>query len=101
MTLDCKRERADYTIELSTGSSGSYHGRIMRFAGNQLPYQLFLDSARTVIWGDGTGATGVISGTLPQGQKVVTLTVYGRVYGGTTSVPGTYTDAIALTVDYN
>lgn len=101
VTLSCDKDKTDYLITLSTGGSGDYSARSMTHAGDQLPYQLYLDSARTVIWGDGTGGTGVVSGVLPKKETSISFTVYGRVYGGVNVAPGFFTDAIVVTALYD
>jgi spore coat protein U-like protein len=65
--------------------------------GTQLDYQLFTDSARTVVWGDRVG-TDTVSGTgngIPQ-----TLTVYGRIPAGERVKAGGYVDTITATLTF-
>lgn len=71
---------------------------------NHLYYQLYLDPARTVPWGDGSGegrtqsVTGTASGASP---FRATVTVYGRVLArqSRTSV-GRYSDQITAVLRY-
>ena len=53
---------ADYTLTLSTGSSGSYLSRQMMSSANILSYNLYKDPATTQVLGDGTGGSTSISG---------------------------------------
>ena len=56
--------------------------------GAQLDYQLFLDSARTINWGNTTNNE-------LSGNGDTNFYVYGRISAGQTAVPGTYTDTIS------
>ncbi|HAR53032.1 MAG TPA: hypothetical protein DCS45_14310, partial [Roseovarius nubinhibens] len=61
-----------------------------------LAYGLYRDPSRTQVWGSlpGTRATGVGSGS---NQR---YNVYGRIHAGQTTVLGTYTDNVVVTVNY-
>lgn len=87
----------NFSVSLSPGA-GAYGQRVMQAGGNTLRYSLFLDSAMTQLWGDGTAGTGVWNGTA--GSAGVSHTVYGHVPYQPSAVPGTYTDAITVTVIY-
>lgn len=71
---------------------------------NPLSYNLYTNSSRTTIWGDGTGGTSIISrnfilGLL--GSITLTNNVYGRLPAGqTTAAVGSYGDTITVTVNY-
>ncbi len=84
---------------LGGGSGASFANRRMTSGANLLNYNLFTSAARTTVWGDGTGGTGLLSGT---GTGVVqAITVFGRVGSGQTSVrAGSYADTVAVTVTY-
>lgn len=90
-----------YTIKLSTGGAGSY-ARTLSSGSNHLSYNLYTDSARSVIWGDGTGGTSyqTFSGTLPTGITVTNYTTYGRMPAQQNAQVGVYTDAIIVTVNF-
>jgi len=66
--------------------------------GSVLAYNLYLDSTRLTIWGDGTGGTGTFSG-MGTGSDVGT-TVYGRIPAGQNVAVGTYSDLITVTVTF-
>lgn len=95
-----------YTVELSKGGSNSYAPRQMKSSSNDtLNYNLYIDAARTAVWGDGTGGTSIVSDpsllTL-LGHVVREYDVYGRILGNQQSTPpGTYNDTITVTVTYN
>jgi spore coat protein U-like protein len=76
--------------------------RLMQSGNNRLPYQVYTSSARTTIWGDGTGGTTPQSIPInyPVGNPPVTttLTAYGVLFAGTLPPPAGYTDALTVTV---
>lgn len=95
-----------YTISMSQGSGGSYTPRKMSRAGggSTLDYNIYTSSTYTNIWGDGNFGTSVITITnrrchvFPYCQH----TAYGRIpTGQLTATPGSYTDSITVTVNYN
>jgi len=90
-----------YTVKLSTGGAGSYT-RTVSSGENTLLYNLYLDSARSSIWGDGTGGTSfqTWSGTLPSGTTIHNYTVYGRMPALQSAQIGVYADTITVTVNY-
>src|ERR1700722_18686351 len=53
----------NYSIWLSSGTSGTYSSRSMTNGPNILSYNLFTDPTRLTIWGDGSAGTGTFSGT--------------------------------------
>lgn len=84
------------SVWLSTGSSGTYSARTMRSGANVLRYNLYLDAARTVVWGDGSGGTSVdVANPAPINLK--TIPVYGRIPPGQDAAAGTYSDTIVVT----
>lgn len=92
-------------IDLSTGQSLSYAERQTALVGSptdRLGYNLYLDSARTTVWGDGNGGTGHYTATLSVPRRGVTtnLSVYGRITGGQDVPPGSYADQITITMTY-
>ncbi|WP_322054259.1 Csu type fimbrial protein [Paraburkholderia bannensis] len=69
--------------------------------GTTLSYDLFSDTGYTTIWGS-VGSTSfperIVDVPLVGGVTSITLTVYGRVYAGQTTVqPGSYSQAFATT----
>lgn len=92
-----------YTIQLSSGSSGSYAPRNMNGPGYQLAYNLYNDASHTQVWGDGSLGTGVVSDGYLLGiifPVVRSYNVYGRIPAGQNVAPGSYTDSIVVTVNY-
>lgn len=93
-----------YDIALGKGTSSSFSPRKMASGTNQLNYDLYTSSARTIVWGDGTSGTQVVSGSF----TILLLSgtsndhaVYGRIPSGQISVlPGSYSDTVLVTVTY-
>ena len=84
-----------YSISLSSGS-GAYSARTLLSAGNLLNYNLYLDPTRLTIWGDGSAATGTLSGSGTTGS----YTVYGRIPARQNAVVGIYGDIVTVTVAF-
>lgn len=94
LTITCTVSGTSYTVALSSGA-GSYSQRLLTSAGHTLNYNLYSDTARSVIWGDGVGgASSTVAGT------AVNQTIYGRIAAGQNAYVGTYADSITVTVDY-
>ena len=88
-------------VSLSAGSSGSFVSRAMRSGSDTLSYNLFLDPAKTQIWGDGTGGSSTFTASLAGGGWTsVAATIYGRVPPGQNVAAGTYLDTITVTMNW-
>jgi spore coat protein U-like protein len=97
-------ENVTVNIFITTGGSGSYFPRQLRNGpSNTLSYNLYLDAARTTIFGQGPG-TGSIgtSAFLHAGRPTlnVTTNIYGRIFAGQDPAVGAYTDTVIYTVNY-
>jgi spore coat protein U-like protein len=86
-----------FSIALSSGQ-GTFLGRQMVGGSNVMMYNLFTDAQRSVIWGDGTNGTVVVSGS-GSGTSVI-YTVYGRIPGGQNLPAGAYSDSIVVTLNF-
>lgn len=91
-----------YTIQLGPGQAGSYAERRLANGSNQLGYNLYLDAARTIVWGDGTGGTGTQSYTLVGllTNDVKNYSVYAHLRAAQNVPVGSYSDTIVVTVTY-
>lgn len=90
-----------YAVALGTGGGGSFGARRMEHSGvptETVNYQLYIDPARSQIWGDGLGGTGT-GGETGSGSPQAS-TVYGRVPLQATPIPGDYQDTVIVTVSY-
>jgi spore coat protein U-like protein len=81
-----------------SGYSGAIHvrqlGRIG--GGDSLEYNLFLDPARTLVWGDDSSGGSALRVPAFAGAAPQQLLVYGRIFGGQEAMPGDYTDSLSL-----
>ncbi|WP_322024258.1 spore coat U domain-containing protein [Burkholderia sp. BCC1977] len=90
-----------WQLALNGGStSASVTARQMKGAayGATVGYQLYTDSARSTIWGDGTSSTSMVTGTGTGAAAAVT--VYGKVPVQTTPRPDTYSDTVTATISF-
>jgi len=101
MTVQCTAT-TPYSVALNAGlnagSATNFSARAMKSGSLTLGYQLYADTLRTVVWGDGTSLSGVLPGVGTGSNQ--TLTIYGRLPSLTGTVPGTYTDTVTVTVTY-
>jgi spore coat protein U-like protein len=88
------------TIDLSTGNSGTYSSREMHKSADSLRYNLYLDAARVLVWGDGTGGTSRFGPVAPPLGLPNTLTIYGRIPQRQPSPVGAYTDSVIATINF-
>lgn len=91
---------SSWTVTLSTGDSNSFAQRVLENGAASLGYNLYTSAAYSSVWGDGTGGTGVQSGTQTLGTTNVTYTVYGRIPARQDVAAGSYLDTITVTVSY-
>ena len=92
-----------YTMQLSAGLSGSMSPRKMSNGGTQLSYQLYSNSGRTTIWGDGSAGTS----TVTDGYLISVLvpvvrnySVYGRITAKQNVTAGSYLDTVTVLMTY-
>jgi spore coat protein U-like protein len=78
---------------LSPGSSGRFDQRAMLQGAERLRYNVYLDAARTRIWGDFWGG-GQVAIIRPGNRSI---SVHGRVFPQQEISPGTYTDTLVVT----
>ena len=93
----------DFTIKLNAGQhSGGGFNRNMSNGTNQLAYQLYTDSTRLTIWGDGTSGTSTVTGTGvgPGSANTLHEIVYGQLPSLQPVPVGTYSDSINVTVTF-
>ena len=85
-------------ITLDKGGAPSFSPRLLHSGGQTLSYNLYLDAARTVTWGDGTGGTQFFLLANPQNGQSVAVPVYGRVPAGQDVSAGSYTNTVTVTI---
>ncbi len=100
LTVQCTAT-TPYTLALNAGinagSATNFTGRLLKSGAYSLPYQLYVDSGRSSVWGNGTGSA-TYSGTGSGNPQ--SLTIYGRLPSLTGIAPGVYTDTVTVTISY-
>jgi spore coat protein U-like protein len=100
-TYTCSSARArPVEIWLSTGNGGSFNPRAMSKGADTLAYNLYSDSTRSTIWGDGTGGFASVNSVPTGSAHGASLTVYGRIGAGQWVAPGAYSDTITVTLNF-
>ena len=96
----CQGTAGAFATTLSPGSGGTFAQRQMVSGASVLLYNLFVDAARSLIWGDGTGGSHRAGGLPRPGRLVFNFPVYGRVFPRQAVGAGMYTDDILVTVEF-
>jgi spore coat protein U-like protein len=66
--------------------------------GDRLEYEIYLDDARTVVWGDGGFGSQPLSIQHPGGT--LTLPIYGRIFPGQRVHAGVYRDSLRILASF-
>lgn len=99
MSLLCTRN-VPANIELDQGSYGTdTRARLLGLGAGRLGYGLFLDAARSRVWGIGSDAL-VLSGSEREGSDPLILTIYGAIPPAQEVVAGDYTDIVTARVNF-
>lgn len=85
-------------VQLSRGGSSSYWPRRLSQGAYELEYNLYLDAARTTVWGDGTSGTSDYGPVVPADGVDTDLPIYGRVPKRQNAFVGSYSDTIVVTL---
>ena len=95
--------RMTYSIALNAGGSGTFAQRRMRSgSAGTLNYNIYASAGRSLVWGDGSAGTHVVTDSFRLHSPRVTrnYAVYGRIFGGQNPRVGVYTDSIVVTLDF-
>jgi spore coat protein U-like protein len=68
--------------------------------GELLNYNLYTNSARTTIWGDGSAGTSRLTNIIWSGGSSFTRTIYGRIPAGQDVGVGNYGDILVITISF-
>lgn len=100
LSVNCtKGTRWSASADRGTGQGASLVSRRLSSDNGQITYGLYLDSGRSRIWGDGSGATATF-GDVGSGASQA-FPIYGRIAPGQgDAVPGDYSDLVVVTVTY-
>ncbi len=85
-------------IQLDTGGAPTFNPRQMRRSSETLNYNLYRDSTRSTIWGDGTGGTQAYTQSNPQLNRDIRVDVFGRIPAGQDVTAGSYTATVTATI---
>jgi spore coat protein U-like protein len=96
----CDGRPSRLVIALTTGKSGSYAFRRMGQGPHAVKYNLYLDAARTQIWGDGTRGSQAYIVNSPISGTEVSIPVYGLIFGNQNASAGNYHDDVSVVVTY-
>jgi spore coat protein U-like protein len=99
LDVRCNGSAGSFILTLSPGGSGTYFPRQLASAPYAMQYNLYVDAARSLVWGDGTGGTSLNSGSKPTTGPPVNLSfpIYGRIFPAQSVGPGLYTDSLLVT----
>lgn len=98
--INCNNATNSVIVDLSRGNAPTFIPRYMLKGIEQLTYNLYLDAARTTIWGDNTGGTSHYGPTNPPNGSNVTLRIYGQITALQDVSAGAYTDSITATANF-
>lgn len=97
ITVQCIRNTT-YSVTLSQGANGTASARNMLDTGGSgtlLQYELYKDSSHSTVW----NLTNTVGGTASS-RAPIPLTVYGRIPAAQDVIPATYSDTVAVTVNF-
>ncbi len=97
ITYHCSGTSA-IAIGITRGQSETFAPRVQSKGPDELKYNLYLDPARTTVWGDTSSGTQIYYNTSVPNNRDVTLTVYGRIPPGQDASAGSYTDSVSVIV---
>ena len=101
VTIHCTQLDKDVLVTLDRGGAPTFNPRRMLNGSESLNYNLYLDAARTSIWGDGTGGTQTFFNHNPQGNnRDIVIPIFGRIPAGQDVGAGTYTNTVTATVQF-
>jgi len=84
-------------FELDGGQSNDVNARAMTSGGNSLTYQIYRNSTRDLIAGEGT-ANDI--GILLFVEQSGSVSIYGRIPGGQSVAAGSYSDTVNITMTF-
>ena len=85
-------------IHLDKGGAPSFNPRQMRQGSETLDFNLYLDSTRSTIWGDGTGGSQAYTQANPVPNSNINVNVFGRIPAGQDVSAGGYTATVTATI---
>jgi len=101
ITYSCTNVGANDSVvlQLSAGNASTFFPRELVSGSAKLAYNLFLDAARTIVWGDGTSGTAAY-GPIAATTGASSVHVYGRAPAHQNVHAGSYSDSLVITIQY-
>jgi spore coat protein U-like protein len=96
---DQKKNTPTIRITFSPGVGGGF-ARTMARAGELLTYRVYLDTQRTVEWGDGSAGTLAYVAACCAVGKFATLNIYARIPAGQDVSAGNYVGSLLLNIEF-
>ena len=100
IVYNCSGGARNLQIAISRGQSDTFNARTLKKGLEALEYNLFLDASRTIIWGDGNGASEVYLEPSPPNRADVSVPVYGRIPQFQDISVGSYADNVTVTINF-
>jgi spore coat protein U-like protein len=100
ITYNCNGGARFILITISRGGSPTFAPRRMLKGAEQLPYNLYRNASRTIVWGDGTGGSSLHLDVDPPNHQHISVPVFGRIPAGQDVEAGAYTDTVTVTINY-
>jgi spore coat protein U-like protein len=97
----------NYTVTLGPSVNGPGDRISVRYmagsaGGDDMAFNVYLDPAHTIIWGDGMTAGSPLGGSVPPGDSTRTHNVYGRIPGGQNKLrAGAYSTWLTMTMTFS
>jgi spore coat protein U-like protein len=88
------------TLNKGGGSGANFSRRRLTGPSDALDYNLYLDAARSTVWGDGTGSTSTYTNASPPNNRAINVTIYGRISAGQDVSAGTYADTVTAIINF-
>lgn len=92
-------EPSRFSVALSAGTGNYRLRKMLGTDGHELKYNLFVDSARRRIWGDGVSAGTLTIRGESDGRRPLVIPVYGLVPPRQSVLTGAYSDNLLVTVE--
>lgn len=89
----------DLTIILSRGNARNFN-RFMQKQNQRLYYNLYLDPARQMVWGDGVSGTARYSSASIRAGVTYRVPIYGRIPPQQSVPAGQYRDSLIITLNF-
>jgi spore coat protein U-like protein len=100
LTYLCTPPSVSIRISLDRGGAATFNPRRMLKGSELLSYNLYLNAARTTIWGDGTGGSQEFTDHSPPFNRSVVVPIYGRIPALQDVSAGTYSNTITATIQF-